>query len=183
MSDATRRGLADLALILEEMSVSEVCRIAPRTRAFVTGSRAYGRFDAYSDVDLVVLVSEADREILRETMHEQWMRHPEEVFGLGDRPRWNPPNCRELPDDLDTNPFNYPVASVKFGKLNVLLCTDPIAFECWYVGTQELKTRKPVTREEAIRVFYRLRGEYGLDQGEDPTSIRPRTMLEGAVEA
>lgn len=98
------------------------------TRAFITGSHAYGVPRPDSDVDLVVLVSKADMD---------------KLTGLA--------------DDNDEIEIKYPdacCAVLRFGKLN-LLATDSIAYyQTWIEGTWELKCRPlGATRDEAIQVF------------------------------
>lgn len=91
--------------------------------SFITGSRAYGRPTDGSDVDLVIRVTPATAELLRE-------------LAGGKEP-------------------------VRFGKLNLILCTTDEEFAVWRIGTTEMNQSpmRPYTREAAKRVFdeYRLR--------------------------
>jgi hypothetical protein len=57
---------------------------------------------------------------------------------------------RELSDDPDAR-------SVRFGRLNLVICTDRKLWDAWALGTDELKARAPVTRDEAKRVLSHYR--------------------------
>lgn len=116
-------------------------------KAFVTGSMAYGtpklHGDNKSDLDLVVLVNKQDMQ----TILEYW-----EHVMLG------PPPQRYADDDEDPVPSH---CSLKFGLLNLIVCTDDVDFETWQKGTADLKAKKqadqPVTRDIAVAHFRRLR--------------------------
>lgn len=117
--------------------------------ALLTGSRVYGTPNADSDVDLVVLVSHDDYQRLLETaepdLKEKDKRNYDGVGGLR--------------------------ASIRFGKLNLLVCTDPLAFEVWRRGTERLKrdadaSHAPVDRDTAVRLFNDLRAHCGLHNAE-----------------
>lgn len=96
-------------------------------KSFTTGSRAYGLPTPDSDHDIVILVS---------------------------------------PDGADA--FDVSESEHKSGSfsrhvnnVNFIICLNTLvgktAFECWETGTIELIARAPVTREEAVEVFQRLR--------------------------
>jgi len=92
-------------------------------KAFLTGSMAYGTPHNNSDIDLVVLTDETTADVLH--------KH-------GD--------CR--------GPYDAGGSfSVRFGKLNVIVCLDEKDYNVWMEGTRELESRKPVTREEAVKVL------------------------------
>jgi predicted nucleotidyltransferase len=93
-------------------------------KAFLTGSRVYGKPRRNSDIDLVVFVSKAD------------------AAALGNL----------CDDDGDTSAY----ATVRFGRLNLLVITDPAKYAAWVEGTAKLKAQRPVTREQAIEVFKAL---------------------------
>lgn len=95
--------------------------------AFLTGSRAYGWPTDKSDIDLVVLVDQRTFGIL--------------VDLLGD------------PDPHGKSGGNDVSASLRVGKLNLILHTSENAFDAWQEGTDELIARSPVTREEAVEVL------------------------------
>ena len=104
------------------------------TKAFITGSHAYGEPTKKSDVDLVVFVSP-------ETMVE--------LRKLADR-------------DLSQTEEDYTKLechSVRFGKLNVLCCITEEAYRTWRRGTKRLKAQAPVSREFACDFFAKLREE------------------------
>lgn len=94
--------------------------------AFLTGSRAYGTPRPDSDVDLCVLLSHDDLEALA-------LQAPQ--------PNGEPASG----DDND--------ASLRFGRLNVIAMTDPDRFAAWKEATTELVARKPVTRDQAIKLI------------------------------
>jgi predicted nucleotidyltransferase len=103
--------------------------------AFVTGSYAYGVPRADSDIDLVVYLSGKDLDRLR-TAHNQDAEHEEDYITAGGHP-------------------------FKFGRLNLLCCTDKKLYDIWFKGTAQLKRRAPVTRNVAIAHMEQLRHEAG----------------------
>lgn len=101
--------------------------------AFLTGSRKYGVPTPSSDIDLVVLMNPLDL--------------------------WD---LRAASGDLD--PDRQPTvgylenASLRFGGLNLICCTDMVSYELWAEGTRRLTERKPVSRRsEAVKMFDSLR--------------------------
>jgi predicted nucleotidyltransferase len=101
-------------------------------KAFITGSHAYGMPTNDSDIDLVVLMSEKTVEKLHELTGSSVAQ--------------------------DLSGWDWKL-SLKFGNLNLLCCTDEEQYNIWKQGTRELKKRKPVTRDEAVKTFQRLRKE------------------------
>ena len=89
--------------------------------AFLTGSRAYGTPQPDSDIDLCVLVSREDLEVLKR------------VAGA-----------------TDTQEYWNTDAALRFGSLNLLAFADAPQYEAWKRGTAELKEKRPVTRSAAI---------------------------------
>lgn len=61
---------------------------------------------------------------------------------------------------LDADDTEYGVMSIQSGRLNLILATSPDIYRVWKEGTAELIKRKPVTRDEAIECFERLRAKY-----------------------
>jgi predicted nucleotidyltransferase len=96
-------------------------------KAFITGSHAYGVPTPESDVDVVVFMSEFDVVLLGELL---------------------------MPDSDYGGMVNI---SVKCGPLNLIACSDADLFETWRRGTEELKSRGPVTRDEAVIHLSKLR--------------------------
>lgn len=47
--------------------------------------------------------------------------------------------------------------TIRFGLLNLIVCTSDSTFAKWKQGTEELAAKAPVTREEAVATFKRLR--------------------------
>lgn len=109
-------------------------------KAFVTGSQVYGTPTVRSDIDLVVMVSPDDLKLLKDKAGLQATGDsdpgPEDIGGLS--------------------------ASLKFGKLNLICVTSQKAFNVWKQGTEDLEKRAPVTRDEAVEHFKKLRIEAGL---------------------
>jgi hypothetical protein len=112
--------------------------------SIVTGSVAYGRPEKNSDVDLVILCSPADLDRLA--------KYADSTFDLRQKPDSDPGSGAE----------KGLTASLRFGKLNVIVTTDLIAFGVWVEGTRELKSRAPVGREAAVAHFRELREKHGL---------------------
>jgi len=104
--------------------------------AFLTGSQEYGTPTLESDIDMVV---RSDDSKLIEKLLEY-------SAGAGSVPN----NAQQM--------------SVKFGKLNVLVCFTDAAYQAWEDGTLELSLRGTCTREEAIEVFDRTRREHNVEQ-------------------
>ena len=101
-------------------------------KSFLTGSQVYGKPRNGSDIDLVVLVSESDGDILKR---------------MSDDPSFR---------------------KVTYGQLNLIVLNaedseDVAKYNIWKDGTEKLIARKPVTREEAIRLFDKI----GLTKDED----------------
>ncbi len=106
-------------------------------KAFLTGSRVYGAPRPDSDIDLVVFM---DRE---EAQRLHYL-------------------AAQLADDFgETYDEETPGASLRFGNLNLIVCTDESRYRSWAIGTKDLEIiaeeAKPVTRLEAIRCFRILR--------------------------
>lgn len=117
------------------------------TTAFLTGSRAYGTPREDSDVDLCLTVSERDFQVLND------------FADRGQRTSGRP-GC---------------VGGMRYGRLNLICVTTP-DLENWRSGTMALEARRPVTREEAIRVL----GEHGCgwqSQGTDQTNLEALTPM------
>lgn len=106
-------------------------------RALVTGSRAYGIPKHRSDIDLVVLVSLDDLDRLKEMADKvEFVRQPGgESDGSG---------------EISSGSF-------RFGMLNLIAVTDSRAFKVWQEGTAFLKTKAPVSREQATKYLRKKR--------------------------
>lgn len=119
-------------------------------KAFLTGSRVYGSPRGNSDIDLVVFLTPRELEELRQ------------VADSSDEDRIDK-------KDSDGGPqfMNGPAASLRFGKLNLICVTDPLAYAVWLNGTKILtreaeKSSGPVLRPVAIAFFEALRRSAGL---------------------
>lgn len=100
-------------------------------KSFITGSYAYGTPNEDSDIDLVVLI-ENSAEI-------------SELRKLADK---NP----------DYSHSESPAGnSLRFGKLNLIVCHGEAMFAMWRAGTDFLKKKAPVTRQKAMDYFARKR--------------------------
>jgi predicted nucleotidyltransferase len=52
---------------------------------------------------------------------------------------------------------------LKFGRLNLITVTTEKAFAVWEEGTKWLESKKPVTREQAVRLLTAMRQDAGLE--------------------
>ncbi len=104
-------------------------------RAFITGSQAYGTPTNKSDVDLVILCGTDVVAFLRLIADPEEKKEVAEGYPEGGR------------------------ESFRFGKLNVICCTDSIELSVWEAGTKLLMSLPAVTREFAVATFKKLRGE------------------------
>ncbi len=100
--------------------------------ALLTGSRVYGKPTDDSDVDLVVLMEPSEAADFAALMGANLERSSRES-GF------------------------YPQATVRMGKLNVIVESDPDALDVWRQGTAELVAKRPVDRDVAVATFKRLR--------------------------
>ena len=107
---------------------------SPDVPAFATGSRIYGTPRDGSDLDLVIRVSDPATLAL--------------IAALAD-----PVSAEQKPSAA-----NFGTASFRFGQLNLIVAHTDAQYATWAEGTAELLARAPVTRDEAVAVFKRLRG-------------------------
>lgn len=111
---------------------------------FITGSQAYGIPHEGSDIDLVCLLSREEIVRLSDLSDNPLDDSKLGYCGCTDREYFGA-FCES---------FNL---SLRFGKLN-LICTSSIAeFNVWKVVTDELVSKKPVTREYAVSRFAQVR--------------------------
>lgn len=98
--------------------------------AFLTGSRVYGSPRQDSDIDLAVFIPEPDFSQLKRELG----------FSL---------------TECGADGQQYPEGSAVFrcGKLNLLAFKNELEFKAWKQATDELKTRKPVSREQAAALI------------------------------
>lgn len=101
---------------------------------FVTGSRAYGTPREDSDVDLVAFMSPSEIK---------------GVFDLADK--------HDNIEEYEGGGLHY---SLVFGRLNLLCITDPVQYDLWKRGTEELKAIRdkegPVSRNFAVKFMDNL---------------------------
>lgn len=100
--------------------------------AMLTGSRMYGTPTDKSDLDLVIWVDPEEYAIL-----EQFA----DSITVLEAPRKH----------------NYPVSSMYFGRLNLIVVVEKWQYEVWVQGTNDLMQERPVSREEAVAHFSELR--------------------------
>jgi len=103
-------------------------------KAVLTGSRRYGTPRADSDVDVVI---RADEQKLIETL----VANADGTGSMG---------------------AGHDQFSVKYGKLNLIVCLTDAAYLTWADGNASLDAQAPVTRDNAVKVFSALRTEYGV---------------------
>jgi len=118
-------------------------------KAFITGSRAYGRPREDSDIDLVIHCSSGERVLL------QMLADPD------------PPAIVDEPGYNDARGYQ-----MRFGRLNLLVCTTDDQYAVWLLGTRALQDRQqnkpePVTREEAVAVFQSILAAIGTKNNEE----------------
>ena len=106
------------------------------TPALLTGSRAYGTPREDSDVDLVIRVRDAAT-----------------LAAIIDAADPADPDSPHKPSAV-----GFRTASFRFGRLNLIIAHTDAQYATWAAGTAELVDRAPVTREEAVATFKRLRG-------------------------
>lgn len=117
--------------------------------AFITGSRAYGKPKKSSDVDLVVLVTPEHLEVLAkmaDSDDEDRKKNQDSDSG----PQWEGGKSKSL----------------RFGRMNLLCLTDPIAYAVWLKGTEVMveayNKTGAVDRDQAIKFFDKMRHSAGL---------------------
>jgi Nucleotidyltransferase domain len=126
--------------------------------AILTGSRVYGTPTPDSDLDVVMLMDAKQIAKFAALVGEGY--HQSNIlvrYGLSCTIKINT-MFHKMVNDLSewTNTHQ--------GTVNLLLVDTSEAFEAWKIGTEELTARKPVTRDEAVEVFQRLREERGLKE-------------------
>lgn len=108
--------------------------------AFISGSRAYGAPSKSSDIDLVIKVSCETLQKLRK------------LAGVADKPQ----------------------EPIRFGHLNLICLTTDEDMAVWKVGTEQmvqekLDQKKPVSRNQAIKILDGLRESIGKGKYECPS--------------
>lgn len=93
----------------------------------LAGSRIFGTPKEDSDLDAIVFVTAAEAVLLGQ---------------LADEPRVQRPGTKSYP--------------VRFGKLNLIVCTDYPTYLKWLGGCKILEANKPVTKDQACKVFESL---------------------------
>ena len=121
---------------LEERQGARLTQPIP-PNAVLTGSRKYGTPKDESDIDLAVLVSEADYDRIMSCLTD---RECPAYYG-----------AMHISETLEGS------QSIRLGRLNLILCFNPDVFKLWEKGTKALFDRRPVTREAAMALFHELR--------------------------
>lgn len=106
--------------------------------AFITGSRAYGTPTPDSDIDLVLRMTEEEYQLLK-PFADQIYFDTDPEYG------------RKCQNHV-----------LRFGKLQLLICTTDAQYRIWFEGTKTLKwlsrnRKAPVLRSEACKLFADLR--------------------------
>jgi hypothetical protein len=112
------------------------------TRSFITGSHAYGEPTEDSDIDLVVLMTEREAEILATEAAASGMRGEPVAHWIQDA------------EYAKHTPQMY---CLRFGILNLIVCTEEYQYDTWRKGTKRLKAAAPVPRAVAVELFAKLR--------------------------
>lgn len=106
--------------------------------SFITGSRAYGTPREDSDIDLVIRISEKDALMILDNCDEPPRNALIEHYGLSGL------HC------------------IRYGKLNVLMCTSDIYFDAWRMGTHLCAKKGQLSHDEAVEIFQKVFQEAGL---------------------
>lgn len=87
----------------------------------------YGQPREDSDVDLCILVSQEEAEVLGA--------------------------CADEPNAHRSGWGSFPV---RYGRLNIIVCTNPRTYRNWKRGRDNLKAQAPVTKEQARKMFNQM---------------------------
>lgn len=126
--------------------------------SFLTGSRVYGTPREDSDIDLVVLVSHAEIDLLHKLSE-------------------NSTDIKVCTSDIE---HGLSSGSFKFGQINLIAVTKKEHYEIWKRGTEDLckiagERGSPITREEACKHFKELRDgakKHGADLSKVQTTLQ-----------
>lgn len=103
-------------------------------KSFITGSRCYGAPNSYSDIDLVVRMTKDEAE---------------ELIAHSDK----------APSEANIEKYGIDnLLCIRFGNLNMLICTNDSCFLAWKIGTEKCYKRceelnRPLSRKEAVAIF------------------------------
>ncbi len=118
--------------------------------AFLTGSHAYGTPHKDSDIDLAILVSEADKAVLESEADAL------ETLSASGKAALETLSALSAPYISEGEAYgSYP--QIHFGKLNLILITNEKEFAAWQAATRYLISIKPVTRDLAIATIREFR--------------------------
>jgi len=95
-------------------------------RPFLTGSHRYGKPTAESDIDLVVLITD-DQITLEHLVLKSYTAKDNSPNSIGE--------------------------SIRYGKLNLIICTTDESYMQWYSATALCCLEMPVTKEHAKEIF------------------------------
>lgn len=114
-------------------------------KSLATGSVRYGRPRPNSDLDIAVLVTPHALAVLK--AHAD--RPPQHQADYEDSNMGQAQRESQDPDKQST--------ALRFGRLNLIVTTDPAMYEAWDRATEELvwqaKMEGPIQRDRAIEVF------------------------------
>ncbi len=96
--------------------------------SFLTGSRIYGSPTKKSDLDLCILVSKSEAQIIKSYSDAESI-------------------------SLTERGYNDDVFTCRYGMLNIIMFTDESMFDVWQNATKFCINRKPVTRDFAKAVI------------------------------
>ena len=117
---------------------------------FLTGSHAYGTPHEKSDVDVVVLLTDEDQCKLAALADEV----------CGDQ--------SSADDDS--------ACSMRFGRINLICVADRDEYEAWRTATEDLKSRSPVRRKEAVE-----RIQAALQAAEEKRQAKSAAFLDAVL--
>lgn len=111
-------------------------------KAFVTGSRKYGKARENSDIDLVVFV-ESNEDIMALDRMQGCVKGPR-LMSM-------------------TSQENGGLHVYRFGDLNLMAVTKEEWYRVWKEGTEECMNQDlPITREQAVEIFKKHEKEKGV---------------------
>lgn len=107
------------------------------SKSFITGSQMYGNPGGQSDIDLVIPM---DRDQMNLLVH-----------------LYNEAGLNKEGEGVPSETVREDSVSLRFGKLNLIVCCEKEVYTLWKEGTDYLRSKAPVSRIEAREHFDILR--------------------------
>jgi len=127
----------------QKRTLTEYFQIGVMMNPFLTGSRVYGKPNIDSDIDLVILMDEM------------------EAFDLAARSD-KPPST-----EAAIHYCKEGILMLRFGELNLIVCTDERYYSAWKLATQKAYTKcdeigMGLDRADSVRIFQDIFQQNGL---------------------